>query len=277
MIQRILTLTLYLFRSLLFSLSGLLYFMLALAFYIIFLDPRQNTPDSDYFILVMGLFGMGLAFLVTLTVSARANQSIHYPLLVRLQSRVEYLTAVMLTALSFALSIQVVVALVALLLNGPEMTLRQIIEIPPLWIAANILFSVLALHASDLVTAGWSRVYVYGVLLILLYGRGSAGTIVGWFAERFSRLGNNLLAQGLTDLGSGLFQFSNWLNQTAAEALENILGLVFWPFSAVTDAVINGAFSRTQSLAPAIILLYATILFLLAADFLATKDLYLTE
>jgi hypothetical protein len=277
MIQRILTLTLYLFRSLLFSLSGLLYFMLALAFYIVFLDPRQRTPDTDYYILILGGFGMGLTFLVTLTVAARANQSLHYPLIVRLQSRVEYLTAVMLTAITFAFSIQILVAIVALLLNGPDLMLRQVIEIPPLWIAANILFGVLALHASDLVTAGWSRVYVYGVLLILLYGRGSIGTVVGWFATLFSQLGNNMLAQGWVDLGSGLFQFSNWLNDTVAELLQDILGLVFWPFSAVTDATINGAFSRTQSLAPAIMLLYATILFLLAADFLATKDLYLTE
>jgi hypothetical protein len=277
MIQRILTLTLYLLRSLLLSLSGLLYFMLTLAFYIIFLDPRQNTPDTDYYILVLGLFGTALTFLVTLSVAARANQSIHYPLLVRLQSRVEYLTAVMLTSLTFAFAIQVVVAIVALFLNGPELSLRQIIEIPPLWIAANILFSVLALHASDLVTSGWSRVYVYGALLILLYGRASAGTILGWFADLFSRTGNSMLTRGWVDLGSNLFQFSNWLNDSAADLFQNILGLVFWPFSAVADATINGAFSRTQSLAPAIMLLYATILFLLAADFLATKDLYLTE
>jgi hypothetical protein len=277
MIQRILTLVLYLIRSLFFSLSGILYFMLSLAFYIIFLDPRQRTPDSDYYILVLGLFGMGMTFLVTLTVAARANTSIHYPLIVRLQSRVEYLTAVMLTAVSFALVIQVVVAIVALFLNGPDLGLRKLVEIPPLWIAANILFSVLALHASDLVTAGWSRVYVYGILLVLLYGRGSAGTIVGWFADLISRLGNNMLSQGWVDLGSGIFQFSEWLNQSAADAVENILGLVFWPFSAIAAATINGGFSRTQSLAPAIMLLYATILFLLAADFLATKDLYLTE
>ena len=277
MIQRIVTLTIYLFRSLLFSLSGLLYFMLTLAFYIVFLDPRQRTPDVDYYILIIGLFGVGLTFLVTLTIAARANQSIHYPLIVRLQSRVEYMTAVMLTAFIFALAIQFIVAVVALIFNGPEIGLRQIIEIPPLWIAANLLFSVLALHASDLVTSGWSRVYVFGVLAFLLYGRGSSGTIVGWLADIFTKLGNNLLTRGWTDLGSGLFQFSSWLNQTAAELLRNILGLVFWPFNAIADATIGGGFSQTQSLAPAIILLYATILFLLAADFLATKDLYLTE
>lgn len=277
MIQRILTLFFYLIRSLLLSLSGVLYFMLTLAFYIIFLDPRQRTPDSDYYILVLGLFGAGLTFLVTLTVAGRANQSIHYPLIVRLQSRVEYLTAVMLTAITFAFSLQVVVAIVALLLNGPELSLRQFVEIPPLWIAANILLSVLALHASDLVTSGWSRVYVYGALLILLYGRGSAGTVIGWIANLFTRVGNDMLTRGWVDLGSNLFQFSNWLNQSAAEMLQNLLGIVFWPFNAIAEATINGAFSRTQSLAPAILLLYATILFLLAADFLATKDLYLTE
>jgi hypothetical protein len=187
------------------------------------------------------------------------------------------MTAIMLTAFIFALAIQFVVAVVALIFNGPDIGLRQLIEIPPLWIAANLLFSVLALHASDLVTSGWSRVYVFGVLAFLLYGRGSSGTIVGWLADGLSSLGNNMLARGWTDLGSGLFQFSGWLNQTAADLLQNILGLVFWPFSAIANATIGGGFSQTQSLAPAIILLYATILFLLAADFLATKDLYLTE
>lgn len=277
MTQRILTLTLYLFRSLLFSLSGLLYFMLTLAFYIIFLDPRQRTPDVDYYILIIGLFGVGLTFLVTLSIAARANQSLHYPLLVRLQSRVEYMTAVMLTAFIFALAIQFLVAVIALIFNGPDIGLRQLIEIPPLWIAANLLFGVLALHASDLVTSGWSRVYVFGVLAFLLYGRGSSGTIVGWLADIFSKVGNDMLSRGWTELGSSLFQFSGWLNQTAADLLQNILGLVFWPFNAIADATIGGSFSQTQSLAPAIILLYATILFLLAADFLATKDLYLTE
>jgi hypothetical protein len=277
MIQRILTLVLYLFRSLLFSLSGLLYFMLAMAFYVILLDPRQRTPDSDYFILILGIFGIVLTFLATLSVAARANQSLHFPLLVRLPSRVEYLTAVMLTALIFAMSIQILVALVALIVSRPEISLRQIVEIPPLWIAANLLFSVLALHASDLVTAGWSRVYIFGVLAVLLYGRGSADTIGGWVSGLATRLGNSFLSRGWVDLGSGLFQLSNWLSGTASGALEKVLGFAFWPFSATAEATISGFFSRTQALAPAVMLLYATILFLLAAEFLATIDLYMTE
>jgi len=39
----------------------------------------------------------------------------------------------------------------------------------------------------------------------------------------------------------------------------------------------HGFFDTTQALAPAVILLYATILFMLAADFFASKDLDFTE
>jgi hypothetical protein len=49
-----------------------------------------------------------------------------------------------------------------------------------------------------------------------------------------------------------------------------------WPFRAIVDGV-TVSFDRTEALAPAFLLLYATILFLLAADFFATKDLHLIE
>jgi hypothetical protein len=56
-----------------------------------------------------------------------------------------------------------------------------------------------------------------------------------------------------------------------------VFSLLFWPFKAVADATIQGVFNPTQALAPAIILLYAAILFMLAADLFATKDLDFTE
>ncbi|MFN2221428.1 MAG: hypothetical protein ACK2UH_02675, partial [Candidatus Promineifilaceae bacterium] len=169
MIARIFALSRYLLRSLLLSLAGFLYILLALVFYIIFFDPRQQTPDLDYFILLLGLFGMAFSFIVTLSVAARANQAVHYPLIVKLPSRIEYLSAVFIASLIYGFIMQLVVAGVALVANGPDITIRQALEIPPLWIAGDILLVVVALHASDLVARGWSRVYVFSVLGLLLY------------------------------------------------------------------------------------------------------------
>ena len=55
MTGRILGMSGYLLKSLLFSLAGLLYLLMTLAFYIVFFDPRQQTPDADYFVLVLYL------------------------------------------------------------------------------------------------------------------------------------------------------------------------------------------------------------------------------
>jgi hypothetical protein len=43
------------------------------------------------------------------------------------------------------------------------------------------------------------------------------------------------------------------------------------------EAIIAGGFNTVQALAPAVLLLYATILFMLAADLFATKDIEFVE
>jgi hypothetical protein len=277
MIKRIYTLSLYLFRSVVFSLTGLLFVLLAFAFWFVFFDPRQTTPDVDYYILLNGVFGSGLTFLVTLAVASRANRAVNFPFLVRLPSRIEYLAAVLVTSLFHATVIQTAVAALSLLISGPQATLGQLLEIPPIWTSLNIFAGVLALQASDLVSAGWSRVYVYGSLAVLLYGRGVVDATGKWLAGFFNRLGNQFLSQGWIDLSSAAFRLSNWLADTGTDLISTLLNVVFWPFYAISNAIKQGFFSRTQALAPAIILIYATILFLLAANFLFSKDLYLTE
>ena len=59
--------------------------------------------------------------------------------------------------------------------------------------------------------------------------------------------------------------------------LSGILNIVFWPFRTIGEATINGYFTPAQALAPAVLVLYATILFLIAADLFASKDLEMTE
>lgn len=277
MSQRIFALSFYLLRSISISLTGLLYLLFALVFYMIFFDPRQQTPDADYYILVLGLFGALFAFLVTLSVASRANRAVHFPFLVRLPSRIEYLTSVMLASMVFTLGVQFLLGLFAIIANGPDFSFWQLMDIPPIWIAGNALFIVLALHATDLVASGWSRVYVFGVLAVLLYIQSGLGLLADGIAGIFDRLGNAFLTQGWTSIASPAFAFSDWITGSGSDLLQDLTGIIFWPFSSIADASVTGFFSLSQALAPALILLYATILFVLAADLFASKDLYLTE
>lgn len=276
MARRILTLIGYLLRQLLFSLAGLIYILIALAFWRLFFDPGQETPEPAYYILVIGLFGAAAAFVITLTVAGRANQAVTYPILARLPSRVEHLVAVLISSLIATLSLQLLVALLATI-NGPSMALGRILELPPLWLAADLLAIALALHATDLVTSGWSRVYVYGVLAFLLFGRQLDGPLVQWVSNRLFALGVFLMREGYLGLGDVVNSLAEWLLGSGVGIVAGLFGAIFWPFRAISDAVVSGAFTPLQALAPAVIIIYSTILFVLAADFFASKDIFLTE
>lgn len=276
MMRRILILAAYFWRTLVFSLAGVLYIILALIYWAIFFPPSQGTPDVENYVLVIGAFGAALTFLATLTVAARANRAENYPLLVRLPSRVEYIAAVFLSAFTFALLLQLIVAALALI-RGPAFGGGRALEIPPLWIAPSVLAAVLALHASDLVTKGWSRVIIYGVLALLLLLQSAYDSVVAWLADGLSTVSRVFYVQDWVEVANSVSQLSAWLRLEGAAWVSRLVGVVFWPFHAAIEAVFNGYFTPTQALAPAVIVLYATILFLLAADLFATKDLELTE
>jgi len=275
MIQRIATLCRYLTTSLLFSLTGVIYLISMLVYY--WLAFQQPSPEVSYFVLVVGLFGGAVTFLLTLSIASRANQAVNFPLLVRLPSRVEYLAAVFLTAVTLGLLLQLLVSLLALLHNGPSLSFSRALEIPPVWLAINILAAALALHASELVTAGWSRVYLYGALALLLFLQSNHSQVMSWIGGRFLALGNWFGGLGITALNFPLRNLANWLSISGNDWLARFIAFVFWPIQAITEATMNGYFSRAQALAPAVLLLYATIIFMLAADLFANKDLHLHE
>lgn len=280
MIQRLSALTRYLLRRLVFSVAGLLYMLGAFAYWLIFFNPRSGrTPEADYFILLLAIFGAVLAFLTTLSVGARGNRAESYPLVVRLPSRIEFLAATLFSALLFVVLTQWILALVILLLpGGPEIGLgRLLFEAPPIWLALDIFAAVLALHATDLVMEGWSRVYVYGVLTVLLFGQSLDARSAYWIAERFNGLAGRAAVRGWLGLADRFSAGANWISQNGLALVQNTLGFVFWPFAAISAAAQAGSYNNAQALAPAILLLYATILFLLAADLFAGKDLQLLE
>ncbi len=267
----------YLVRSFAFSLPGLLFALGALAYYLVFFAPGQRTPDADYFILVLGACGGGLSFLVTLSLTGLANRAESYPFFARLPSRVEYLAAVLLAGVAYATTVQMVLALAAWLVGGVDLLPARVLDIPPLWLALNVLLSVLAMHASDFVSDGWSRASLFGVLLILLFAQNYAGALAGWLAGRFTSLANTFLFRGWLELSTSTQTIANWLYGDAGGRFEQVLTLPFWPFATVLDAVIAGIFRGLEALAPAVLLLYATFLFLLAGGLLARKDLMLVE
>ena len=276
MAQRILTVAAYLFKSLLFSLAGFFYVLLALVFWRVFFDPSQTTPEPSYYVLVVGLFGAAATFLITLSIASRGYRAVNYPLLARLPSRVEHLTAVLVASLLYAILLQLLVALLATF-RGPDLTFAHIGEIPPLWLAVDILVSVLALHASDLVTAGWSRVYLYTALAAFLFGQALEGGASRWLAARLLAAGRWFLQRNLVAFSDLTQTIASWLAGTVGAVFDRFLELPFWPFRAMIDAVRSESFTLANSLAPAILLLYATILFMLAADLFANKDLFLSE
>ncbi len=278
MTQRILALSGYFFRSLLRSLTGLMYILLGLAYWRVMFSPDQRTPDASYYILVLAAFGVGLTFLSTLTIASRANQAAHVAWIVRLPSRVEYLTAVLLTSVLFATTLQLLLAGLALF-RGPDLPLSQIMLIPPIWLALNALTAVLALHATDFVASGWSRIILFGLIAIFLVGQSfnAKSSLTTWLILSINDLSRSMMGSGWIIIASPLNSFSGWLQQDGPAALSNLFSLPFWPFHAIADAVVAGSFNTSQALAPAVLLLYATLLIMLAADIFANKDMDLTE
>jgi hypothetical protein len=277
MIRRVLVLAIYFQRRFVLSLPGILFLLLALVFYMIFFGPGQKIPDVAYFASVLGIFGTILSFLVTLSLAATANRAANLPILVRIPSRVEYLTSVLLASIVFSSIVLLALAIVALLVNGPIFNAQLIILIPPLWFSGILMFSTLALHASDLVAWNWSRVYVFGIIALLIYLREGLRIIGNALANLFDELGIRFSNQGWDALASMANSLGNLVSETVPQILERSVDVVFWPFNAIANALINSQFSEMQAIAPAILILYASILFLLAANVFSSKDLILSE
>lgn len=276
MIRRIWQLSRYYIRNLAFSLVGLVLIITTFLFWALFFPPGQGTPDVENYILIIAAFGAIMSFLATLTVASRANRAENLPVIARLPSRVEYITAVFTASLAFSLMLQFLVAGLALI-RGPDMTVVEMLETPPIWIALDLLAAIMALHASDLVASGWSRVAIYGTLAILLIAQSFVERLNDWLLSFMSNLSGFFYAQQLDNVAEMISRASSWLGGAGESLLATVLNIVFWPFEAIGDATINGYFTPVQALAPAVLVLYASILFLIAADLFASKDLEMIE
>lgn len=277
MIQRIFILTGYFSKSIFFSLTGLILLILSLIYWAIFFPPGQGTPDIENYIILIGAHGAAATFLVTLAVSSKAARMENYPMLVRLPSRVEYLVVVLLSSLLLGLLLQLLVAGLALI-RGPEITIARVQSIPPMWISINLLASLLAVHATDLVTAGWSRVVIFGLLAIaLVLNSASSSTSESWFSDQLNGLSELFARINLMWFADITADAAAWAYTSPLSLVANAASVIFWPFRAMADAVFAGGFTPSQALAPAVLVLYGAILFLIAATLFAGKDLEFLE
>ncbi|MCL4803318.1 MAG: hypothetical protein KJ046_03390 [Anaerolineae bacterium] len=276
MIQRILILTGYFVKNVFFSLTGLILLILSLAFWAILFPPGQGTPDIENYIILIGALGAAATFMTTLATCARAARMEHYPMLVRLPSRVEYLTAVFLSSLVLGLFMQLLVAGLALI-RGPELSVSHLLMIPPIWLSIDLLAVILAMHATDLVTAGWSRVILFGLLALALVLNSASSSPESWFPERLDDLAELFSRVNLMWFSDLAYSASSWAYDSPLSGLTRFAGILFWPFRAMTDAVLAGGFTPSQALAPAVVMLYGAILFLIAATLFAGKDLEFLE
>ncbi len=277
MIQRILILAGYFSKSVFFSLTGLLLLILSIIYWAIFFPPGQGTPDIENYIILIGAQGAAATFLVSLAVCSKAARTENYPTLVRLPSRVEYLVAVLLSSLFLGLLLQLLVAGLALI-RGPEVVITRVLSIPPMWISVNLLAAILALHATDLVTVGWSRVILFGLLAIaLVLNNASSSSSGSWFSDQLNVVSGFLGRINLMWFADAAADAAEWAYDSPLSTIASAVGMIFWPFRAMVDAVFTGDFTPSQSLAPAILMLYGAILFLIAATLFAGKDLDFLE
>jgi len=277
MIQRIFILAGYFSKSVFFSLTGLLLLILSIIYWAIFFPPGQGTPDIENYIILIGAQGAAATFLVSLAVCSKAARIENYPTLVRLPSRVEYLVAVLLSSLFLGLLLQLLVAGLALI-RGPEVVITRVLSIPPMWISINLLVAILALHATDLVTVGWSRVILFGLLAIaLVLNSASSSSSGSWFSDQLNGVSDILDRVNLMWFADAAADAAEWAYDSPLSTIASAAGMVFWPFRAMVDAVFAGNFTPSQSLAPAILMLYGAILFLIAATLFAGKDLDFLE
>lgn len=270
---RIWYLSRYFLRTFFTSITGIILLILTFGYWFVLFNPQQHTPDAPYYVLVIGVFGAAMAFLVMLAVASQANRMQLAAWHVRIPSRAEYITAVLLSTLIITSLLQILLALIALI-NGPKLSFGTIVGIPPIWYSLMIVTAVLALHATDLITNGWSRVYIYGILAILLFGQGISNNTVSSVASSLSEIAG---VQGWFATSQSLNEYAMQVASSDSNIIHQLFSFVFWPFNALAEGISLGYFTTAQALAPVILMLYATILFMLAADFFAGKDLHLTE
>jgi hypothetical protein len=238
--NRIGAVTLFYVRSLFRSLAGVVPLAAALAFGLI---AFEYGMDQAQFITVAGVGTGALCLLTTLLLASRANRAWSYLLVARLKRRSELLAALILGSLGITTVLAFLITAVNLLSGRLSLDFPSALWTVPTWLALWLLAAALALPLSALVGRGGSH-------------------LVGWL----------LLAMLLVAYDQPIRLAALRLERVADAA-----AVVIWPVSTLLGQASAGHHGRSYFLALGLTLAYAAVLFVLAVEFFADKDLLWPE
>jgi hypothetical protein len=238
--KRVWTLTLFLSRDLFLSLSGIVPLAAALAFGLIAFEYGMDQPQ---FFTVAGV-GIGvICLLTTLLVAGRANRASCYLPIARLHHRAELLAALVLSSLGITAILAIVIAVGNLVTGRLTLEFPSVLWVLPTWLVLWLMMSSLALILSSLVGRDGSNLIGYLLVVGLLVTNDQKAV---------------LEARRLT-----------WLTRAVTAVL--------WPVSTLLTRASAGLHDRSYFLALALTLVYALLLFALAAQLFVDKDLLWAE
>lgn len=238
--SRIRTLTWFLVRELFCSPAGVIPLAAAMAFGLIAFEYGMDQPQ---FISVAGVGTGALCLLSGLLLASRVGRAWSYPLFAHLKRRSEMLAAIVLASvgITFVLSLFITAGnLLAgrLTLDFPS-CLWILLTWPPLWLLA----AALALPLSPLTARAGSHLAGWVVLAALLVGHDQAAR----------------------------------LRQGGMERVADAISVVFWPVTTLMARASAGVYDRSYLLALGLTMAYAAVLFVLASEAFADKDLLWPE
>jgi hypothetical protein len=257
---RLWTLIAYLFRDLFRSLTGMLVVVASLAFYLVGIVGVTGGIDRNYYALVIGAFFAILALVVAVILADRAYHATSYLLILRFRSRAPFLAGVALAAIAVSGLLEAGIAVASLLQLDTPLTTGMVLDIVPVWAGWMVLGAAVGLHMSELVRRGWSRTVVYAILAFVLFvlNQTQSGVPVE-LADRF-----NWVPSVIPDP-------ARW--EWATRLVDSLL----WPVKAAVRVASSGDYTVPDSLAPAVLLLVAAFVFLMAAALFERKDLIFPE
>ena len=238
--NRIWTLTLFLVRDLFLSLAGIAPLAAALAFGLIAFEYGMDQPQ---FITVAGIGIACICLWTTLLLAGRANRATSYPLVARLGQRAELLAALVLGGLGITALLAILITAANLLAGRLTLEFPSVLWILPTWLALWLLAATLALPLSALVGRDGSHLAGWVLFTALLIANDQKSRLQAYRLE--------------------------WLTRAVTAIL--------WPVNTLLTQASAGIHDRSFFLALGLTLTYAALLFGLAAQLFAGKDLLWTE
>jgi hypothetical protein len=230
----------FLTRDLFLSLSGIVPVAVAVTFGLI---AFEYGMDQAQFFTVAGLGTATVCMLTALLLAARANRAWVYPLLGRLSRRRELLAAIVTSSLGVSGVLALLMAGGNLLAGRLTLHMPSALWLLPTWFALWLLSAALALPLAALTGRGGSHLALWVLFAALLVAYDQKSRFVGPGLEWASRL----------------------------------MAITFWPVTTLLSRASAGVHDGAYFLALLLTLVYALLLFALAAQLFRHKDLLWAE